>query len=86
MRCAEKEQLQRNCMAAWDAFAAAVARPEGLLHHLAGARAPSAISLLIQYAGKLAKPAGALTNALQLRGKHLEASRALSAHICRHRC
>ena len=70
MRCAEKEELQRKCTAAWDAYAAEVGKSYG-------AARPPAISELV---------AGGYSFALRRRGEHLKASRELSLHLSRHRC
>jgi len=77
MHCLEKEELQRNCTLAWDAYAAEVDRAGLAIEPGSGATRPPAISRLL---------AGGYRSALRLRGEHLEASRELSLHLVRHRC
>jgi hypothetical protein len=70
MYCSIKEELQRKCTAAWEAFAAEIAKSGDVT------RAP-AISELV---------ASRNLPALRLRGEHAKASRELSLHLKHHRC
>ncbi len=87
MRCAEKEELQHNCSAAWDAYASRV-KELGLPVELqrGTVKTPSIGELFAwRSAGGLMLP-DTLVEAIRLRGDHLRASRELSAHLSRHRC
>jgi hypothetical protein len=70
MLCPDKKELQRKCSAAWDAYAAEIAR-------IADHRAAPSISELV---------ADRSMAVLRLRGEHLKASLELSQHLTRHRC
>jgi len=87
MRCAEKEELQHNCSAAWDAYASRV-KELGLPVD------PQSRTVKTPLIGEWFawRSAGGLIlrdtflEAIRLRGDHLRASRELSAHLSRHRC
>lgn len=76
MKCTTKEDLQRNCTGAWDAYISAVGAPQ------AGTVLPP------QYSGlaKLADKPEAFQDAVRLLDEHRKASRALSQHLSEHRC
>jgi hypothetical protein len=80
MKCQEKEALQTECAAAWESYAAEVAK-NGLSVAGSGSVKPPSISELV--GGRFA---AAYSTAIRLRGKHLAASLQLSKHLSRHRC
>jgi len=87
MRCAEKDELQRNCSAAWDAYATMVKESGLSVDRQSGTVATPSISELVAWrsAGGLSL-SDTFVEAIRLRGDHLRASQALSAHLSRHRC
>lgn len=87
MRCAEKEKLQRNCTAAWDAYASMV-KESGLPvdGQSANMKLPSTSELVAWRSERGMSLSGAVAGALRLRGDHLRASHALSTHLSQHRC
>jgi len=87
MRCAEKEELQRNCSAAWDAYATMVGESGFPVDRQSQTVRPPSISELVAWrsAGNLSL-LDTFAEAIRLRGDHLRASRALSAHLSQHRC
>ena len=86
MGCPEKEILQANCAAAWDAYADA-ARESGLSIDPQGhLRAPSISELLAVRGAADLMGATRYATAIRLRGELLKASRELSRHLSRHRC
>jgi hypothetical protein len=92
MSCQEKLDLQRACADAWDSYEN-YARETGI-----PAGAPGGMPDLSSFHKMMARmwyPAepsdpdrlsSTLRNAVELRGAHAKASRALSLHLARHRC
>ncbi|SPE40543.1 hypothetical protein SBA3_3780015 [Candidatus Sulfopaludibacter sp. SbA3] len=86
MKCPEKQALQEQCTAAWEAYAAEAARV-GLAVNLNGGIPLPTPSGLSAKASNLPETWGdAYTAAMRLRGQHMAASRELSRHLTRHRC
>jgi len=84
MKCEEKESLQHECAAKWDAYVE-TARELGLLVDPGPVR-PPLISELVSSRSALGPAGAAYSTALRLRGEHLKASRDLSRHLSKHRC
>jgi hypothetical protein len=89
MRCTKKEALQQICVAAWDAYAAAV-RESGLSVDPSGTVRALLISELVLSATdqrmEMLPGTARYSAAIHLRGEHLKASLALSRHLSKHNC
>ena len=88
MQCAEKERLQNQCTTAWNAYVTESERAGVSIDVRNGVPMPPSISELValrSYSQTSRLPA-AYSAAIELRGRHLAASKQLSNHLSRHRC